>query len=111
MPTRRCGASSRATGSRREGLDVEMPARAARRAGHAAEAPEAELLVEAGRLEGVSVQVEQQAAAPARAALSLLHQPAAQPQPACSRRKPEQLHIALPPVRLQDEPAEHSPLA
>src|SRR6185369_169522 len=103
--TRKCGASSRATGFPNE-LDVEVPALAARRAGHAAKAPEAELLVEARRLEGVGVQVHQQAAAPARAALGLLHQLPAEPQPARAGREPEQLYIALPPIRLHDQPAQ-----
>ena len=55
-----------------QALHVEVPALPRRRARHAADALEAQLFVEARRLEGIGVQVQQQAAAPARAALGLL---------------------------------------
>src|SRR5437870_13556541 len=88
-----------------------MPALASRRARYSAEALIAVLLVEAGRLERVRVQVNQAAAAPPRAALGLLDEPAAESRLARSRREPEQFYIALSPVRQQDQPAQQSSFA
>src|SRR5262245_11106845 len=92
-------------------LYVEVPALALRRARYSTEAPIAVLLVKAGSLKGVRSQVDQPAAAPPRAALGLVEQLAADSFPARSRRQPEQLDVALPPIRLQDEPAQQPPFA
>src|SRR5205823_14116541 len=91
--------------NRTQTLDVKVPALARRRTGDCAEAPIALLLVKAGRLEGVRVHVDQAATAPSRVALGFLDEPAAGSCPARSRREPEQLYVALPPVRLEDQPA------
>src|SRR5262245_985640 len=88
--------------SHAQALYIEMAAPAARRTGYPADATVALLLVKAGSLERVRAQVDQTAAAPPRAPLGLVEELAADSLPARSRRQPEQLDVALPPVRLQD---------
>src|SRR5690349_14659347 len=97
-------ASSNAT----QPLDVELPAGALGRPGDAAEPAIAQLFIEARRLERVGVEVDQAAAAPARLALRFLDQLASQPAAAGARREPEQLDVALAPVRLEDQAAQQA---
>jgi cardiolipin synthase len=55
--------------------------------------------------------VDQAAAATSRVALGLLEQPRSDASAAGSRRQPEQLYVALAPVRLQDQSAQQPSFA